>query len=227
MIRQILVFALTSAILGGCWSEPAPPPPPKPYPDRPRPVVEDPVNWITPDPECRGEMRRGEWLVCDNKNLRYLHRELANQWAAARQGAERGALRVMRQQQEALLSERNRCEDAACVAIAYRRYVAGYSPQPRPTWTPRPRPPVKYVKPRRRHQGDWRDEYPRPSRRGTESCSSELGGSGSAYLVKQCRVVNGQWDRSCTAETSCEDLRYKISRGCSDDPYSPGFCRRR
>ena len=70
------------------------------------------------------------------EKFQHLHRALAEQWASARQGAERGALRVMRRQQEALLSERNRCEDAACVATAYRRYLAGYSsPEPRPTWT--------------------------------------------------------------------------------------------
>jgi hypothetical protein len=238
MIRQLMLLALASASLGACnWgqSDP-PPPPPQPNHERPRPIVDEPFEWIAPDPECRGSLRRGEWLVCDNKHLRYLHRALAEQWASARQGAERGAVRVMRRQQEALLSERNRCEDAACVATAYRRYLAGYSrPEPRPTWTPTPRKPIKYrprhERPRDWNAGGWRDEDwrdRRPNRRrGEQSCAAELGGSASAYLVKQSRVVNGRWDRSCTADMTCEDLRAQISDGCSERDRKPGFCRRR
>ncbi|MBX3563492.1 MAG: hypothetical protein KF730_02835 [Sphingomonas sp.] len=234
MIRQLLFLALASASLGSCnWGASEPPPPPPPH-DRPRPVVEPPFDWIAPDPECRGQMRRGEWLVCDNKNLRYLHRTLATEWANARQGAERGALRVMQRQQIALLSERNRCEDAACVATAYRRYLSGYSrPEPRPTWTPAPRPPVK-VRPRHPrpprdwNQGGWRDENWGPRRRrGEQSCAAEVGGSASAYLVRQCRVVNGRWDRGCTADMTCDDLREAISDGCSNANRRPGFCNRR
>ena len=210
------------------------PPPPPPNHERPRPVAGEPFEWIAPDPECRGHMRRGEWLVCDNKHLRYLHRTLAEQWANARQGAERGALRVMRRQQEALLAERNRCDNAACVATAYRRYLSGYSrPDPRPTWTPTPTRPAKPHRPRRPRAwndgGGWQDRDWRPNRRrGEESCAAELGGSASAYLVKQCRVVNGRWDRSCTADRTCEDLREQIAEGCANgDRRKPGFCRRR
>jgi len=237
MIRQLMFLALTGASLASCdWGQSTPPPPPPPDRGRPGPgpVVERPVEWITADPDCRGQMRRGEWLVCDNKNLRYLHRTLATEWEAARQGAERGALRVMRRQQEALLSERNRCEDAACVATAYRRYLSGYSrPEPRPTWTPVPRKPVKHRPRGPRHQGGWNDggwrdnDWGPRRRRGEQSCAAEVGGSASAYLVKQCRVVNGRWDRSCTADMSCEELREAINDGCSGNDRRPGFCNRR
>ncbi|MES2987314.1 MAG: hypothetical protein V4808_05365 [Pseudomonadota bacterium] len=236
MIRQVMFLALAGASLGSCdWGgQNTPPPPPLPNKhDRPPPIAEEPVDWITPDPECRGQMRRGEWLVCDNQHLRYLHRTLATEWASARQGAERRKLRLMRRQQDALITERNQCEDAACVSTAYRRYLSGsYHPEPRPSWTPRPRPhkPVK-ARPRGQNAGgwyqeDWRDRGPR-RRRGEQSCAAEVGGSASAYLVKQCRVVNGRWDRSCTADMSCDDLREQISQGCSEGERRPGFCNRR
>jgi hypothetical protein len=232
MIRQLTFLALASASLGSCnwWQSDPPPPPPIPNQERPRPIAEGPSEWIAPDPECRGPLRRGERLVCDNRHLRYLHRTLATEWADARQSAERGAIRVMRRQQQALLGERNRCEDAACVATAYRRYLSGYSrPEPRPNWTPRPRPrqPTEVRRPRW-NDGGGQYEDRRPNRRhGEQSCAAELGGSASAYLVRQCRTVNGRWARSCTADTTCEDLREQISDGCSERDRRPGFCNRR
>lgn len=237
MIRQLMFLALACASLASCdWGQ-KPPPPPIPDRGRPGPPVEQPMVWITAEPECRGQLRRGEWLVCDNKAVRYLHRTLAEQWEAARQGADRRQLRLMYRQQEALLAERRLCEDAPCVATAYRRYIDGYSrPDPRPTWTPAPTPrPAKPRphKPRKPHYGqqdggwsDYEDRGPR-RRRGEQSCAAELGGSASAALVKQCRVVNGRWDRSCTADMSCADLRDAISDGCSGSDRRPGFCNRR
>lgn len=241
MIRQLMFLALAGASLSSCdWGQNTPPPPPPPDRGRPGPVVEPPYEWINADPECRGSLRRGEWLVCDNKHVRYLHRTLALQWETARKNADRRQLRVMRRQQEALLAERRLCEDASCVATAYRRYLSGYAqPEPRPTWTPRPtRTPVKHARPRPRHArdgsdggwrgGDWRDRDWRPNRRrGEQSCAAEIGGSASAYLVKQCRTVSGRWDRSCTADRTCEDLREEIRDGCSERDRRPGFCNRR
>ncbi|RYY28367.1 MAG: hypothetical protein EOP62_03990 [Sphingomonadales bacterium] len=230
MIRQVMVLALASALLGGCWGQSAPPPPPVPT-DRPRPATDRPYEWITAEPECRGSLSRGEWIVCDNKHVRYLHRTLAEQWAATRQNAERRVLGLMRRQQDALLAERRLCEDTACVATAYRRYISGYAqPEPKPSWTPKPRKPVKArpQRPRGEWQNDWRYEDRRPNRpRGAESCAAEVGGSASAYLVKQCRTVNGRWDRSCTADMTCDDLRAQIKDGCSESDRRPGFCNRR
>ncbi|RYE02621.1 MAG: hypothetical protein EOP61_07985 [Sphingomonadales bacterium] len=60
-----------------------------------------------------------------------------------------------------------------------------------------------------------------------QSCTAEIGGSASAYLVKQCRVVNGRWERSCTADMTCDDLRDQIANGCSSRDRKPGFCNRR
>ncbi|WP_157073710.1 hypothetical protein [Sphingomonas soli] len=230
MIRQLIFLALAGASLSSCdWGKSPPPPPPAP--ERPRPAPEQPIEWITPDPECRGSLHRGEWLVCDNKNVRYLHRTLAEQWASARQGADRRQIRLIYRQQEALLAERRLCEDAACVATAYRRYITGYAqPQPRPTWTPKPRKPKpqRPRKPHGVHGGGWYDRDWQPGRRrGEQSCAAEVGGSASAYLVKQCRVVNGRWDRSCTADMTCDDLRDKIANGCSSGDRRPGFCNRR
>lgn len=232
MIRHLMFLALAATPLGGCgWGASEPPPPPPTRHDRP-PPPERPYEWLTPDPECRGSLRRGEWLVCDNKHLRYLHRTLAEQWAKAREGAERPALRVMRRQQDALLGERNLCEDAACVATAYRRYLSGFSQlEPRPTWTPRPARPAKPRphKPRWQESGGWQGGgYGRPNRRpGEQSCAAELGGSASAYLVKQCRTVNGRRERGCTADATCDDLRERISDGCGEAERRPGFCNRR
>lgn len=236
MIRQLLFLALASASLGACdWGAGKPPPPPPPGPNRP-PPPETPVEWITADPQCRGSLRRGEWLVCDNQHVRYLHRTLALQWQEARRTADRRQLRLMQRQQEALLTERRLCEDADCVATAYRRYVSGYArpgptptAKPTPAWTPRPHPrkPVKLHRPHT-SRGDW--QYPdwRPNRRrGERSCAAEIGGSASAYLVRQCRVVNGRWDRSCTADMTCDELREQIGEGCSGRDRKPGFCNRR
>ncbi|HEX8302859.1 hypothetical protein [Sphingomonas sp.] len=237
MIKQFTILALGLASLGGCnWGETPTPPPPKQ--ERP-PAADRPVQWLALDPECGGSLPRGEWLVCENKQLRELHRSLASQWSEKRQAAGQRELRVMRHQQEALLGERSLCEDAACVATAYRRYLSGYArplpvgqpvvrpiAQPRPTWTPTPRKPAKPVRPHRPH--GWEDGGWQPGRsRSGPSCAAEVGGSASAYLVRQCRVVNGRWDRSCTADRSCDDLRERIGEGCASGRSAPGFCNRR
>lgn len=233
MIRHLMFIVLAASSLSACdWGrDPLPPPPPRP--EQPRPA-EPQVQWIAADPECRGSLRRGEWLVCDNATLRALHRTLANEWADARQDADRRRLRLMQRQQEALLIERGLCEDAACVATAYRRYLsAAARPEPRPTATPAKPRPAKPHRPRKPRvqpgHGGWQSGGAwAPNRRpGEQSCAAEIGGSASAYLVRQCRVANGSWDRGCTADRSCADLRAQITEGCTSSPRAPGFCNRR
>ncbi|RYD65486.1 MAG: hypothetical protein EOP58_07390 [Sphingomonadales bacterium] len=233
MIRQLMALALTGASLGACdWGKPDPPLPPRQ--EYPRPAIDRPFDWLPAEPVCQGNLRRSEWLVCDNKNLRYLHRTLAEQWEQRRIGAGRRELNLIRRQQIAMISERALCEDVACVSMAYKRYLAGYSgpPEPRPTWTPRPAKPAKSTprKPARPRWQDanWQNRDWRPGRRrGEQSCAAEVGGSASAYLVRQCRVANGRWDRSCTADRTCGDLREQIGDGCDESDRRPGFCSRR
>jgi hypothetical protein len=231
MIRQLMALALAGASLGACnWGEPDVPLPPRH--DRPRPVADRPFDWLAAEPDCRGNLRRSEWLVCENEHLRYLHRTLAGQWEQRRQGAGRRELNLIRRQQIAMMSERGLCDDAACVALAYKRYLSDYAgpSEPAPAWTPAPAPAPRPVarKPRHRWHGGWDGEWRRNRRRGAQSCAAEVGGSASAYLVRQCRVVNGRWDRGCTADRSCDDLRDQIGEGCDDDRgRRPGFCNRR
>ncbi len=186
-------------------------------PPPPRVVRVEPAftDWLSPDPDCRGRMKRGEWLVCDNKNVNYLHRTLAAQWAAERQGASRDRLHVQRQQLQALLSERAECDSVECVAAAYRRYLPPPPPAPAPRWTPRPGPRVIV---HRRHgpRWNWRDNGP--------SCASQIGWSRAAWLARQCSVVNP--DGQCAPERSCGVLRTMVREGCWDAERKPGFCRR-
>jgi hypothetical protein len=219
MIRQLTLLSLL-AMLAACGA--AEQPQPKPHP--PRPSGPPRVEWLSADPDCRGSMRRGEWMVCDNKHLNYLHRTLAAQWEAARRNASRHQLRIQRAQMEALLTERAGCEDTACVATAYRRYLApeaAPAPAPKPNWTPRPRKPaVRH----RREDGGSRYWYRGD---GEKSCAQTAGWSKAQYLSRQCDMVTRGQDGLCSTRRTCGDLRDQIRQGCWSTPGKPGFCGRR
>lgn len=219
MNAKLLFLALLAPLAGCDWSQQQPSPPPH----RP-PVVRPPdpdrgPAWLDPAPDCRGSMRRGEWLVCDNKNLNWLHRTLAGQWAEERQGADRQRLFIQRQQLQALLSERSACETVDCVATAYRRYLKTPAPFPAPTprWTPKPKPRPFHHRPRD-GRWNWRDNGP--------SCTSQIGWQSAALLARQCSVVDPEGQ--CSPERSCGVLRTMIRDGCWDmGDGRPGFCNRR
>ena len=177
-----LLFLVLLAPLAGCdWGQQPPPPPRRPPPPVVRPVDRGP-NWLDPVPYCEGALRRGEWLVCDNKNLNWLHRTLAGQWAEERQCADRQRLWVQRQQLQALLSERDACQTAECVATAYRRYLKAPPRETRPPeWRPAPSPRPIHYRPREK-RWNWRDNGP--------SCASKIGWQKAALLARQCTVVN-------------------------------------
>lgn len=220
MSKRLMVVALAASLVGACGGSEAPPPNPDPQPG----AGQRPFEWLATEPECSGPLRRGEWLLCDNPDLRRLHRALAEHWAMMRDTAGPDRVRMARQQQRAMISERNLCEDAACVAAAYKRYLPpAAQPTPRPTTAPPPpRKPIKRPvsqHPQRPPASNWH----RPP--GVQSCAAELGGSASAYLVRQCRVVNGPRSQ-CTADRTCADIRSQIRQGCEEGGPVPGFCSR-
>jgi hypothetical protein len=217
MRKAILSIGLF-VMLGGC-------PAPAPVNN----VVVEPVStptptpWLAVDPICTGSITRAEWLVCDNPALNALHRRLAQQWATARQFASDQRLSVLEDQLYALLSERDQCQDAACVATAYRRYLDG--PPPPAATPPKAKPPKKPVKKPR-----WRPRGPRPGPgwdgRGEEgpSCVATAGYEEAQRLARQCdRVTPGQkW--ACSPRRSCGTLQRNISKGCNEIYRKPGFC---
>src|SRR4051812_38926687 len=163
MKKAILALGLF-VMLGGC---PSPTPltnnsaTPLPLPTS----TPGPTPWLTPDPECTGTLVRSEWLVCDTKALNDLHHQLAYQWQAARQSASPEREQVLQDQLYALLSERDACQDIACVATAYRRYLNGpavvVKPTPAPSkWKPKPKPKPKHGKWRPQPRDDWDDGRP-------------------------------------------------------------------
>ena len=216
MNGKLLFLALLAPLAGCDWGQQPPPPPRRPPPPVVRPVDRGP-NWLDPVPYCEGALRRGEWLVCDNKNLNWLHRTLAGQWAEERQGADRQRLWVQRQQLQALLSERDACQTAECVATAYRRYLKAPPRETRPPeWRPAPSPRPIHYRPREK-RWNWRDNGP--------SCASKIGWQKAALLARQCTVVNpdGQWG----PQRGCETLKTMILDGCWDmGDRRPGFCNR-
>lgn len=216
MIRNLLFLALL-APLGACdWAGKPPPPPPRP--EAPRHADRGP-DWLRADPDCRGSMRRGEWLVCDNPNLAYLHRTLAAQWETERQGGDRQRLFIQRQQLQALLSERAACETADCVVIAYRRFLSA-PPRPAPTAKPvaKPKPRPRPIRQAHRPSWNWRDNAP--------GCASRIGWQSAALLSRRCEIVDP--DGQCSPQRSCSALRTMIREGCWEmGGGRPGFCNRR
>ena len=216
MNGKLLFLALLAPLAGCDWGQQPPPPPRRPPPPVVRPVDRGP-NWLDPVPYCEGALRRGDWLVCDNKNLNWLHRTLAGQWAEERQGADRQRLWVQRQQLQALLSERDACQTAECVATAYRRYLKAPPRETRPPeWRPAPSPRPIHYRPREK-RWNWRDNGP--------SCASKIGWQKAALLARQCTVVNP--DGQCGPQRGCETLKTMILDGCWDmGDRRPGFCNR-
>lgn len=208
-------------MLGGC---PAPQVNNNSIAPTPTPTA-SPTPWLAIDPVCTGAITRAEWLVCDNAQLNSLHRRLAQQWATARQYASAERMGVLEDQLYALLSERDQCQDAACVASAYRRYIDGPPPVVGPT--PRPTPtkkPVKkpWKKPIKRPAADWsdRDDNDGPS------CIATAGPGEAQALSRQCdRVTQGR-DWSCRPQQSCGTLRRNIVKGCNETYRKPDFCPR-
>jgi len=195
---------------------------PSPAPSRPatptaRAATPQPT-WLEAAPACDGALRRGAWLLCDNKTLNALHRALASQWARERQGADRQRLEIQRRQLDALRSERDVCETADCVATTYRRYLDAHEhPAPAPGVTPPPSRPLPVREPSRAERPDWRDNGP--------GCATEAGWQQAALLARQCSVVDP--DGECEPQRSCRALKAMISEGCYDMGESgPGFCRR-
>jgi hypothetical protein len=228
-MRKALLSLGLFVALGGC---PAPQPTynnlayPTPLPtDSP-----SPMPWLTSDPVCTGTPTRAEWLVCDNKGLNDLHRRLAQEWATARQNASPEREQVLEDQLYALLSERDACQDAACVATAYRRYLSAPAPAPvpAPRWTPKPKPKW-HPKPRWHHSrhdrdddgGGWDNDGPPKG----ASCIGQMGPGPAQQLSRQCDAVNSGPGGLCSPRRSCGDLREQINHGCRQSYRKPGFCR--
>jgi hypothetical protein len=206
-------------MLGGC---PAPQVTNNSIAPTPTPSA-SPTPWLSVDPVCTGAITRAEWLVCDNAQLNALHRRLAQQWATARQYASTERMGVLEDQLYALLSERDQCQDAGCVANAYRRYLDG--PPPVATPTAKPKPPKKPVKkpvrrPVQRPVAEWSDENDGPS------CVASAGAAEAQRLSRQCDRVTSGRDWSCRPQQSCGTLRRNITRGCNETYRKPDFCPR-
>ncbi|MES2444004.1 MAG: hypothetical protein V4574_14340 [Pseudomonadota bacterium] len=190
-----------------------------------------PMPWLTSDPECTGTLTRAEWLVCDNKGLNDLHRRLAQEWQVARQNASPEREQVLTDQLYALLSERDACQDATCVATAYRRYLSGPPPRATPapsTWKPKPKPrPKPRWHPRPGHDrggdGDWQEDRDGPVK--GQSCVAQAGPGPAQQLSRQCDAVNSGPGALCSPRRSCGDLREQITHGCRQSYRKPGFCR--
>lgn len=223
MRRAIMAIGLF-VMLGGC---------PSPAPVTNNSIVPTPTPtptetpWLSADPVCSGQITRGEWLICDNKQLNDLHRRLAWEWQTARQSATPERMDVLENQLYALLSERDNCQDAACIAAAYRRYLSGPPPVVKPTPGTRPKPkPKPKPKPRPRgprgprdHDTDW---GPNP---GERSCAAEIGPAAAARLSQQCDIVTQGNDRLCSTRRSCDAIRQQTDHGCRETYRKPGFCR--
>lgn len=231
-MKKPFLLAGLFLLLTGCPSPPPAPPLNNAVEVDPN-ATPTPTPWLSIDPVCTGAITRAEWLVCDNPNLNWLHRRLAEQWATARQSASPERMDVLQDQLYALLSERDQCQDAACVATAYRRYLDGAAPPPPPSGHPvPPPPPKKWVRPappkRWRHhsgRGEVWERAPRDDDDGP-SCAGTAGGTEATRLARQCDRVTTGADRSCAVTLSCSTLRRNIVKGCNETYRKPDFCPR-
>ncbi len=205
-------------------------------------IYDTPAAWLTLDYACSGALRRAQWLVCENESLGQLHRRLAMQWEAARRVASPERVSVLIAQQNAFLSERNACEDYACVSAAYYRYLDGGAYFAKPWVKPpvhyyRRKPAVKWVRHHGRacdRRGDrqgycYRDDQgARPihePRREPGSCISEIGFAAASQLASRCDSVTPGLSSQCSVHNSCGGIRAQTDRGCSNGRNKPGFCR--
>lgn len=208
-MKKRLIFLAAAIALGGCYpnaatnnlAEPEPTPTPTP--------------WLG-EPICAGTITRGEWLVCDNKELNDLHRRLAAQWQGARTHASEERLIVLENQLYALLSERTACQDSACIAKAYRRYLDAPPPAAAPPVAAKPQPKPR-PKPQRPRRGVVRD--------GLQDCSREIGWSEALALSRQCSAVTRD-SGQCNPRRSCASLENRIDQGCRTSRRPPDFCPR-
>ncbi|OYY69116.1 MAG: hypothetical protein B7Y47_12590 [Sphingomonas sp. 28-63-12] len=201
-----------------------------------------PAAWLSLDFACSGALRRAQWLICEHDDLGLLHRRLALQWEAARRTASPERLSVLTAQQHAFLSERNACEDIACVSAAYRRYLTGearpyapwYKAAPRryfasyrdePGYHRRPAD-RRYWHDRAKDRDDLhdRDGHSRPPPE-PRSCMAEIGFAGANQLASKCDAVTPTLSSQCTVHNSCGGIRTQIDRGCRLTSDKPGFCR--
>ena len=224
-MRRVLLSLGLFAMLGGCPNNPVTNNSAQPTPT-PSPTSQ-PTPWLEADPLCSGQITRGEWLICDNKQLNDLHRRLAWEWQTARQNATPERMQVLQDQLYALLSERDACQDAACIATAYRRYLVSQPPVVKPPVTkPRPKPKPKPHAHRGhrppRGDGDGGDWGPGA---GERSCAADIGPAAAARLSQQCDIVTSGNDRLCSPRRSCDAIRSQTEHGCRETYRKPGFCR--
>lgn len=211
-MKKSLLLAMAAMLLGGC---PGPTPVNNDAAPRPTPTPSPtPAPWLAVEPACAGKITRAEWLVCDDKTLNALHRRLALEWEAARQSATQEQIQVQRNQLNALLSERTACQNAACIATAYRRYVTAPPPapvvvKPRPKPKPRPRP--------RRSAGS--------EAVGIQSCQNEIGRADALELARQCSAAGG--GQQCSIRRSCAGMEERIERACLTWRQPPAYCPQR
>ncbi|OYW21548.1 MULTISPECIES: hypothetical protein [unclassified Sphingomonas] len=201
-------------------------------------MYDTPATWLSLDYACSGELRRAQWLVCDNDQLGLLHRRLALQWEAARRTASPERVNVLIAQQHAFIGERNACEDVGCVANAYYRYLDGSSFPAKPWIKPHPRPyapkhAVKWVQKRGhghhgqrigKDYGQHHDGHPRPSHE-ARSCVSEIGFAAASQLAGRCDQVTPGLSSQCSVHNSCGGIRAQTDRGCGMRSNKPRFCR--
>ena len=221
-MRKAIMAVGLFVMLGGC---------PGPTPITNNSIVPTPTPtpvatpWLSADPVCSGQITRGEWLICDNKQLNDLHSRLAWEWQTARQSATPERMEVLENQLYALLSERDNCKDAACIAAAYRRYLSGPpvvvrppSTKPKPKPKPKPRP-----RPRGPRGPDYGDDWGPAA--GERSCAADIGPAAAARLSQQCDIVTQGNDRLCSTRRSCDAIRTQTEHGCRETYRKPGFCR--
>lgn len=197
-------------------------------------------DWLTLDYACSGALRRAQWLVCEHESLGLLHRKLALQWEAARRVASPERVSVLIAQQNAFLGERNACEDIACVATAYHRYLDGRSTYAKPwvnldNYHYGPKRAVKWVRRRANYCDDRHghnsycrrgDAPPRPPHE-QRSCISEIGFAAASQLADRCDSVTRGLSSQCSVNNSCAGIQAQTDRGCNTNRDRRGICRNR
>ncbi len=198
------------------------------------PLPPGPPAWLDPEPLCSGTLTQGEWLVCDRHELNELHRRLAHEWMRKRQNASAEQMQVLEDQLYALLSERDACQTAPCVAAAYRRYLGG-SASSYPSDSAYPADKSTSYKSRhgRRYRhgyghgrgGMGRPDFPQGGKFGDQSCTATDSQVGVQRLVHQCTLVNSGRGWQCSPRRSCDALKAQIEHGCRETYRKPGFCK--